>query len=100
MSEQLDQAVQAAGDKATRRRGTVVEEAILDAAWDVLETDGWGGFTFAGVAERGHSSKPVLYRRWRTREDLLRAMLRRRGEVRRREVPDTGRLREDVIALL
>ena len=87
-------------EKATRRRGAALEAAILDAAWDVLETDGWGGFTFAGVAERAHSSKPVLYRRWRTREDLLRAMLRRRGEVRRREVPDTGRLREDVIALL
>jgi AcrR family transcriptional regulator len=100
MSEQLDQAVQAAGDKATRRRGTVLEEAILDAAWDVLETDGWGGFTFAGIAERAHSSKPVLYRRWRTREDLLRAALRRRGETTRGEVPDTGSLRGDTIALL
>ena len=87
-------------EKATRRRGTELEDAILDAAWDVLETDGWNGFTFAGVAERAHSSKPVLYRRWRTREELLRATLRRRGEITPADVPDTGSLRGDVIAKL
>ena len=88
------------GEKATRRRGAALEAAILDAAWNVLETDGWGGFTFSGVAERAHSSKPVLYRRWRNREDLLRATLRRRGEVTPGETPDTGSLRGDTIALL
>jgi AcrR family transcriptional regulator len=100
MSEQPEQPTGSAGEKASRRRGAALEAAILDAAWDVLETDGWGGFTFGEVAERAHSSKPVLYRRWRTREELLRATLRRRGEVRRAEVPDTGSLREDTIALL
>ena len=87
-------------EKATRRRGDALEAAILDAAWDVLETDGWNGFTFGGVAERAHSSKPVLYRRWRNREELLRATLRRRGEVTRRELPDTGSLREDTVGVL
>jgi AcrR family transcriptional regulator len=87
-------------EKASRRRGAALEEAILDAAWDVLETDGWNGFTFAGVAERAHSSKPVLYRRWRSREELLRATLRRRGEITPGEIPDTGSLRGDVIAKL
>jgi AcrR family transcriptional regulator len=89
-----------ASEKSTRRRGATLEAAILDAAWDVLETDGWNGFTFAGVAERAHSSKPVLYRRWRTREELLRATLRRQGETIRREVLDTGSLRGDTIAVL
>src|SRR6201992_1632326 len=87
-------------EKASRRRGAALEEAILDAAWDVLETDGWNGFTFAGVAERAHSSKPVLYRRGRSREELLRATLRRRGEITPGEIPDTGSLRGDVIAKL
>jgi AcrR family transcriptional regulator len=102
MSEQpeLDGEKEPAGEKSTRRRGAALEAAILDAAWDVLETDGWNGFTFAGVAERAHSSKPVLYRRWRSREELLRATLRRRGETVRREVPDTGSLRGDTIAVL
>src|SRR6202012_2473023 len=87
-------------EKATRRRGTELEDAILDAAWDVPETDGWNGFAFAGVAERAHSSKPVLYRRWRTRQELLRATLRRRGEISPGGGPDTGSLRGDVIAKL
>jgi AcrR family transcriptional regulator len=99
MGEQADQAPPA-GEKATRRRGTALEAAILDAAWDVLETNGWNGFTFGGIAERAHSSKPVLYRRWRTREELLRATLRRRGEITRTVAPDTGSLRGDTIALL
>jgi len=98
MSEQPEQAVP--DGKATRRRGGTLEAAILDAAWDVLETDGWNGFTFAGVAERAHSSKPVLYRRWHTREELLRATLRRQGEILPREAPDTGSLRGDTVALL
>lgn len=81
-----------AAEKATRRRGTALEAAILDAAWDVLQTDGWNGFTFAGVAERAQSSKPVLYRRWRTREELLRATLRRQGELSpsRRPTPEAS----------
>jgi AcrR family transcriptional regulator len=87
-------------EKASRRRGQALEDAILDAAWDVLETGGWSGFTFGAVAERAHSSKPVLYRRWRTREELLRATIRRRGDVTHAEVPDTGSLRGDTIALL
>lgn len=89
-----------AGEKATRRRGVALEAAILDAAWNVLETDGWNGFTFGGIAERARSSKPVLYRRWRTREELLRATLRRQGEVYQQDIPDTGSLRGDTIALL
>jgi AcrR family transcriptional regulator len=102
MSEQpeLDGEKELASEKSTRRRGVALEAAILDAAWNVLETDGWNGFTFAGVAERAHSSKPVLYRRWRTREELLRATLRRQGETIRREVLDTGSLRGDTIAVL
>jgi AcrR family transcriptional regulator len=108
MSEQQDQALepdqaadldQGAG-KATRRRGAALEAAILDAAWDLLKTDGWHGFTFGGVAERAQSSKPVLYRRWPNREELLRATLRRQGARIPLEGPDTGSLRGDVIAVL
>src|ERR1700744_4374908 len=100
MTEQPDRSDQPRAEKATRRRGATLEAAILDAAWNVLETDGWGGFTFAGVAERAHSSKPVLYRRWRNREELLRATLRRRGEITPADVPDTGSPRGDVIPKL
>jgi hypothetical protein len=42
----------------------------------------------------------VLYRRWKTREDLLRATVRHRGAADPPAIPDTGNLRGDLLALL
>jgi hypothetical protein len=42
----------------------------------------------------------VLYRRWKTREDLLRATVRHRGAADSPPSPDTGTLRGDLLALL
>ncbi|GAB3443375.1 TetR/AcrR family transcriptional regulator [Streptomonospora sediminis] len=91
---------QAAGGGATRRRGPELENAILDAAWDVLVEDGYLGFTYEAVAARAGTSRPVLYRRWPRRDDLLLATL---ADLRRSHpiaVPDTGNLRDDAIGLL
>ena len=85
---------------ASRRRGTELEAAILEAAWEQLLAAGYGALTFEAVAERAHTSKPVLYRRWSTREELFLAVLRHRGATDVVPVPDTGSLRGDVIAML
>lgn len=42
----------------------------------------------------------MLYRRWPSRLDLLKAVIRHRGEIDRIPVPDTGTLRDDVVAVL
>jgi AcrR family transcriptional regulator len=86
--------------KQTRRRGAELESAILDAAWEQLIAEGYEHFTVDTVAARARTSKPVLYRRWKTREDLLRATARHRGAAESRPVPDTGTLRGDLLALL
>jgi len=86
--------------KQTRRRGAELESAILDAAWEQLIAEGYGHFTVDTVAARARTSKPVLYRRWKTREDMLRATVRHRGAAESRPVPDTGTLRGDLLALL
>jgi AcrR family transcriptional regulator len=52
------------------------------------------------VAARARTSKPVLYRRWKTRDDMLRAAVRHRGAASSRPAPDTGTLRGDLLALL
>lgn len=83
---------------ATRRRGARLEAAILDAAWSVLTEGGYTGFTYDAVAARAGTSKPVLYRRWPQREELLLATLAEHWP--RIEVPDTGSLREDAIGFL
>jgi AcrR family transcriptional regulator len=86
--------------KPTRRRGAELENALLDAAWEQLIAEGYEHFTFDTVATRARTSKPVLYRRWKTREDLLRATVRRRGAADPRPSPDTGTLRSDLLTLL
>jgi AcrR family transcriptional regulator len=87
-------------NKQTRRRGAELESAILDAAWEQLIAEGYEHFTVDTVAARARTSKPVLYRRWKTREDLLRATVRHRGAADPPAIPDTGTLRGDVLALL
>jgi AcrR family transcriptional regulator len=83
-----------------RRRGQELEDALLDAAWDELLAGGYASFTIDAVAERAQTSRPVLYRRWPTREELMLAAIRRRGMRDAGPPPDTGSLRGDVIALL
>jgi AcrR family transcriptional regulator len=85
---------------ATRRRGAALEEAILDAGWDLLASDGYPGFTFEALAERARTGKAVLYRRWPDKEALLLAVLAHRGFGAPIEIPDTGSLREDVLTVL
>ncbi|MEV4350780.1 TetR/AcrR family transcriptional regulator [Actinoplanes sp. NPDC049596] len=83
-----------------RRRGTELEDAILGAAWEVLGEHGYAGFTYEAIAARAGTSRPVLYRRWPQREDLLMATLTRHWGERPIPVPDTGHLREDAIGYL
>ncbi|MBT2228984.1 TetR/AcrR family transcriptional regulator [Nonomuraea sp. NEAU-A123] len=83
---------------ASRRRGPELEDAILDAAWDVLVEHGYHGFTYEAVAARAGTSRPVLYRRWPQRDDLLLATLTKFWQPI--AVPDTGSLRDDAIGFL
>jgi AcrR family transcriptional regulator len=86
---------------ATRRRGDVLERALLDAAWEELAEAGYAGMTMEGVAARAGTSKPVLYRRWPTRAQLVIAAVRAHlPEVTPASIPDTGSLRGDLVAAL
>ncbi|MBM2619845.1 TetR/AcrR family transcriptional regulator [Actinoplanes sp. LDG1-06] len=84
----------------SRRRGAELEDAILDAAWDTLIEHGYHGFTFEAIAARAGTSRPVLYRRWPQRADLLMAVLHKFWGSQPIEVPDTGDLRADAIGFL
>jgi AcrR family transcriptional regulator len=84
----------------TRRRGTALEAALLDAAWAELRAAGYQAMTMEAVADRAGTSRAVLYRRWPKRADLVVAALRRHRPLLSGEIPDTGSLRGDVVALL
>lgn len=84
---------------ASRRRGDELEQAILDAAFEEFCEVGYAGFTMEGVARRAGTSKPVLYRRWSNRMEVMLACVESRLP-NADTVPDTGTLRGDVIALI
>jgi AcrR family transcriptional regulator len=73
---------------------------LLDAAWDELQAAGYAGLTIESVADRAGTSRAVLYRRWPSKPELVIAALRRHRPMLSGEVPDTGTLRGDVLALL
>lgn len=79
-----------------RRRGALLEDAILEAARAELVEHGYVGLTMEGVAARAQTSKPVVYRRWPSRAKLaVAAILRGLPDVE--AAPDTGALRTDLI---
>ncbi|MDQ0810747.1 AcrR family transcriptional regulator [Streptomyces sp. B3I7] len=83
---------------APRRRGAVLERAILDAALDQLSTVGWRDFTMEGVAAGAQTGKAAVYRRWSSKEDLVVDALRA-GLPSFQQAPNLGSVREDLIAL-
>jgi AcrR family transcriptional regulator len=84
---------------ATRRRGAVLEEAILHAAAEVLQESGVAGLTMEEVARRAGTNKNALYRRWPNRLALGVAAYRRLAAAET-VVPDTGSLRGDALEML
>ncbi|WP_226655783.1 TetR/AcrR family transcriptional regulator [Leifsonia sp. LS1] len=85
-----------AGRSSGRPRVEGLERRILEATQDLLIEVGYGGTTIAAVAERAHCGKSAIYRRWETKVDLVVAAVR--DSQRPSELPDTGSLREDLVA--
>ena len=75
-----------------------MRDAAIAATLAELAENGYAGLSLERIARRAGVNKTSLYRRWGTREQLvLEAMLERAGE--HVSVPDTGSLREDLLAL-
>ena len=87
-------------EKRSRRRGEVLERAILEAAWHELAERGWTGFTVEGVAARSGAAKTVIYRRWRNRAHLAQEMLNRAAADGGTGPPSSGSLRSDLLGFL
>jgi AcrR family transcriptional regulator len=84
----------------TRRRGAVLEQAILDAAWAELRERGWADFSIAGIARRCGTAKNVIYRRWENRVQLAQDMLVRALRSQRETHESAGDLRADLVGFL
>lgn len=98
----MSAAAAAAAEAARRPPGRPLEEQvsteILDAAVAVLTEEGFAGVTVDNVAATAGVSKATIYRRWSTKEALLleAASCLSGGPD---DLPDTGSLRGDLVAL-
>lgn len=83
-----------------RRRGKDLENALLAAAWTELTERGYPAFTLEAVAKRAGTSTPVIYRRWANKALMVEAAIAHASVQRVVDVPDTGTLRGDLIAVM
>ncbi|WP_375483933.1 TetR/AcrR family transcriptional regulator [uncultured Jatrophihabitans sp.] len=83
-----------------RRRGQALDDALLDAAWVVLQRVGYQALSMEAVAAEAATSKNVLYRRWPSRPELVLAAVYHRAPPSPSDPPDTGSLRGDLRAYL
>ncbi|WP_026923960.1 TetR/AcrR family transcriptional regulator [Glycomyces arizonensis] len=86
-------------ENRTRRRGKELEGAIFQAVWEELQEGGFAAVTMDRVAKRAGTSKPVLYRRWPSRVELMVATALHMLPSAE-SIPDTGSLRDDTVTLL
>ncbi|MEU1481950.1 TetR/AcrR family transcriptional regulator [Streptomyces sp. NPDC005760] len=85
--------------RSGRPRSAAVELAIIDATLSLLVEVGPDGFSVATVSERAGVGKATIYRRWRTKDELLLAAIRSlRGTMP--EPPDSSDLREALLQCL
>jgi AcrR family transcriptional regulator len=95
---------QAGGDEGvpTRRPGRPRDahrdEAILRAAIEILNAEGYKGLTIEGVAARAGVGRPTIYRRWASKAELVVAALADTVHIAVPDV-DTGSLRRDLVAM-
>jgi AcrR family transcriptional regulator len=77
------------------------DAAILAAALDLVAERDYDGMALDQIAARTGRAKTTIYRRWATKEDLVLAVIRSVGRPPEAEaLPDTGSLRDDLLAVV
>jgi AcrR family transcriptional regulator len=84
----------------TDSRGEAREQAIIDATLRLLSDIGYEALTMDAVAAQAKASKATIYRRWPGKPQLVADALRRYAPGADLEIPETGTLRGDLIAML
>ena len=80
-----------------RPRSEASHQAIIEATIELLVEAGYGSLTMEAVRTRAGVGKATIYRRWRSKEELVRdAIVFLHDEF---DTPDTGSLRGDYAAL-
>ncbi len=88
--------------KLGRKRDHSRDPEILDAALEILAETGYDGMTIDMVAARAKAGKATLYRRWQSKGELVidAVACMKKGDVDYSQLPDTGTLRGDLVAMI
>jgi AcrR family transcriptional regulator len=81
-----------------RPREQRVDDAVRRATLELLPEVGYGALSIEGVAARAGVGKPTIYRRYRSKAELVFATAIHPLELGR--APDTGSLEGDLVALI
>ena len=87
------------GPRPSGPRAEAREQAILDAALELVMEVGYDRLSMDALAERAHAGKATIYRRWSGKAEVVVEAIRRRksgGD----SVADTGSLRGDLLQAL
>ncbi len=85
--------------RPTGPRGEAREQAILDAALELVMEVGYDRLSMDALAERARASKATIYRRWSGKAQVVVEAVRRRKHEGHAP-PDTGSLRQDLLESL
>ena len=88
--------------KLGRKRDPSRDTEIMDAAIEVLAETGYERMTIDMVAARAKAGKATLYRRWDSKSDLVIDAIgcMKKSDNDPSQLPDTGTLRGDLVALI
>lgn len=75
-------------ERTGRPRDPQIDRAVLDATIDELSQVGYARLTLEAVARRAGTTKPSIYRRWRSRPELVLGALT--GRLGALPAPDSG----------
>lgn len=73
------------------------ETRMLDAAADLIAARGVGGVTVAEVARDAGVSRPTVYRRWASADEIVRAVLHRQTVSLIERFPEPARTRDEIV---
>lgn len=79
-------------------RGADREAAICQAVVELLNETSYESVTMDAVAARAKASKATIYRRWSNKDELVVEALQGMVAGRDLTLPDTGNLRDDIVA--
>jgi AcrR family transcriptional regulator len=83
--------------KSGRPRSSQSHQAILQAALALFAQEGLAGLSMEAIAEQAGVGKTTIYRRWPSKEDVIKEALTQFREEQ--PLPDTGALRGDLLAV-